>query len=314
MKQLTTTAQPSNQIVHQPSNGSLELARQQSRERQKVDYMQIATVLGEPQLDQAIVKSCYCRRLGTLGRVDMKSDKIDAVVEHISYWRMITGCMKDLDEKGIQIRSEAVYLINEFPDLTFEGENNDLANICEMLVQGRLEIKLDFVQFSPLFMGRCIAAYLKLKQNQITKMTNELLTKNPAEETVPIEEKLASFQETLRIVAKQSKDDKYDGFQRIFNQYVYDFLRKTKRMVFDDQITSAARKYADGKYQDYFSKQHALIKDKAVVRKEKEKILRQFGIHFCLKNYFSNNDVEKLVAEISADDYNKYLESKDQPK
>lgn len=263
----------------------------------------MAAVTEDPALSRQLVNSCFGLKLAQFGVVSLDSTHIKDVINIINRWRLNVGATRDVTD--LQIRTEAVHLINTFPELTYQGLNNDIDTMIDLLVKGRLDVKLDYINFSPLFIGRVVSAYKAFKTAEITKMRDAVLTKNPDTPPTPVETRLEGMKWMIETQAEAARSGHADtGFSRD----VYDFLRKTKRMQFTDAMIQEAKHYSDKKYPEWLNRQPREEAARLTAQKAlRDQRLRQFGIEYCLVEFFKATDLPGLLAGITVAEYEKYL-------
>jgi hypothetical protein len=290
-------------IVKQPSQLSLIPSGQQKNSI--ADLIKVVHKSDDPQLAGQLIRSFGGRKLKDLD-MGNEQDK-GTVISTIGYIRSFVGCIKDVDTP--QIHMEADFLHTNYGELTFEGPDNDLINALTLLSTGKLDMKLSYIlNFSCLFLGQILDSYLRRKRTEINKLGAE--TYGLAEEAPPVslEDRLLSMKDNIR----KCHQHFMDGFnERFFNVLVYDFLRKTKRLIFNDALIEEAKQYAQKKYTTLASPLRVQTV-KSVVdgsKKEKDRMIRQFCIDFSLSKYFESLDLEEMLDGITLEEYDRFVQS-----
>lgn len=238
-----------------------------------------------------------------LGDLDMSKDEdYEFAIDMVANWRMLLAATKDTDPQ--LIRTEAIYLVDTHPDITIA----ELKNAIRLLTEHKLGINLPFViNFSCLFMSQVLAAYLQIKETVIVEVIKAEDRQLPQEIEVSLEERT----ESIKYMIVECKKHVEEGCQQvIFVNDVYNFLRKTKRLVFNDKMVEEAKAYANKQYAVWVSNQPLnLSRVNQDVKKEKELMLRQFGINYCLIDFYKNNDLQKVYSSVTVEDYKIYRQA-----
>lgn len=251
-------------------------------------------IISDTVVNQMIV-ACFSRKLADYN-IDDKKD-YNKVIDIVSTWRYNVGAMKDVP--AIQLRLEADYLFKTWPNTTIE----DVRVCIELMTQDVLDLKLEYVNFSALFMGRVLTAYYNYKSTVIGKVHDLIDQQLPASE----ERTLAQRAEDIKGLVKLCHDHYLEKFKEtIFNGVVYDFLRNTRRLVITKELAEKAKAESSvlySKMRDNNNRSIAqLLRPTQASKDDKKKALRQFGVIYCLKDYFGKIKIDELLASITEKD------------
>jgi hypothetical protein len=269
--------------------------------RQQRDYhLSLAVKTDNPKEVTKLIDATYGRKLGTVN-MHQKEDQ-DKVIDLVSYWRTLLGAIKDVHPA--QLKVEAAYLVENYPTLTFSDIN--LAMDC--LIQQKLDLRLPFViNFSALFMGQVLDAYRRYKAEEINKISEQVTPPVPPSQKLTPSQKAEEMKSILRLC----RDQVVDGCkERFFNGIVYDFLRRTGRLVLNDQVIEDGKKYCAKKMMEYQAGTIASLNDIVNKRKsdqdakrDREAQMRQHKIDYCLIYFFSTQEIDKIIEGICSKDY-----------
>ena len=279
---------------------SASLPAQYKQQKSKFDLVvsklkDAREIVSAPIANEMIV-ACYCRKLGDYD-VDNKED-YNRIIDVVSNWRYMVGAMKDIP--AIQLRLEAEYLFKTWPNVTVE----DIKICIDLMTQGILDLKLEYVNFSALFMGRVLNAYFEYKSTVITKV-NELMSfqlESPPQRTP--EQKVEDMKELIKICHGHF----LEGFKEtVFNGIVYDFLRLTGRLVITKELAEKAKGFSNASYSTLRDNTNRsigeLLKPNDQHKENKKKVVRQFGINYCLKDYFKKHTLEETLASVVKENF-----------
>jgi hypothetical protein len=245
-----------------------------------------------------MLAACFDTKLSTLSMEGREGEKM---LELVSYWRLRLGCSKDVSP--LELKIEAEYLLESWGHLSVV----DIKNAIMLLTENKLDLTIPYViHFSTLSMGQVLAAYEKYKAPIIDKVVETADDIKLREVTEPtIEEQIEAKRQIITLCHQHMKEGFVETF---FNRMVYDFLRRTKRLVFNDAVIAEAKAYAAKKYTAWVASEEVNLKKMGkqggvkVGKEEKEKMNRQFGVDYCLIWYFENNKLEDVLASITEKD------------
>lgn len=225
---------------------------------------------------------------------------LNKIIDIVSYWRTLMGCIKDVSPEQLQV--EARFLISEYPTTTIE----DVRHAMNYCIKQKLEINLPYViNFSTLFMGQVLNAYTNYKREQINKI-GEQVTEPPL---LPYHPTPAQKAENMQDIIRQCAQHVSDGCkERFFFKMVYDFLRRTNRLVITDDLAKKGKEYCEKRIARFVPITSGTLKAlmpgaNVDAKKQKELAIKQYKIDFCLIWFFENNDLEKVIKSITAKDY-----------
>jgi hypothetical protein len=229
---------------------------------------------------------------------DKQKKYFGLLVDFIGNWRLMVGAMKNVDAKSLQL--EVAYLHTTYGHLKFA----EVKAAVDLMMQHKLDMKLmEYNNFSPLFISTVLEKYLSLKRELVSEVIK--IADQPKELAAPepsLEEKTSDMKFFITECKRHFTEG---GKQNFINNMVYKFLRRTKRLVFDDQIIESAKLYSKKEYAKYLSDK-PLNLNAAMNADTKEAMLKQFSIDFCLKHFFENNDLQVVLDAITTADYQFY--------
>ncbi len=248
------------------------------------------------------MEACFDTKLKDL-RLDVQNNEqgdpsFADLVQKVGGWRYMVGAMKDSMGKVIgekQLAVEAGILLKNYPNFTLM----ELDNAINLLIAQKLNVKVDFINFSPLFMGQILSAYEKYKQMRLSLIPEYQAEQDETKKTT-ISERMQSMKEMITEIAIHVKSG---GVGHFFSGIVYDFLRATKRLRIDTDLLKNSKEYANKQYGFFVKKGDKTILETANLppeaKKEKIASLRRFQIDFLLKDFFEKNNVDKVIESMS---------------
>lgn len=274
--------------------GELVKIAQELAQKREIENSEVAILLIEGKFDRPLSEYSLTN----------ESD-LDSLLTLVGQMRMRLGFDKNVNPDHVKL--EAEYLKAQWGSLS----KKDITNAIDFLVSARLDYSMAYQHtFSTLVIGGILASYRKFRATVLGKVEKvagdrEAVMAKP----ISIQEQVETIKDIIRLCHEHYKN----GFQEtFFNRTVYDFLRKTKRMIFTDESVKRAKEFAEKEYQKWnlIQQQGTAGNLSEVLRKatshiDKDSKIRQFGIQYCLKEYFDNNDLEKVIQSISEKDYQK---------
>jgi hypothetical protein len=309
-----------NQLQVVSGNSGMQLAQQKDKyliaAKQVIDdrSLPIANRIIEAAFEKTLVPigdrnlpERSSKVITRLGELDMSNDDdFNFMVDLVAGWRLLLGATKETDPTVFKF--EATYLVETYPLLPIAELKCAIKFLNEQLL---FKLNPNYeINFSCAFMSKAISEYLSLKGKVVSEV-NDVLDRQvlPAPEP-SIEEQLEGLKYMIRECDAFLKNQDKGVF--VFGD-VYNFLRKTKRLVFNDKMIEDARKYGDKKYALWLSTQPlSLNRVSSEVKKEKDQMVREFGIYYCLMEYFNSIDLEKELAKITPEEYRKYQDERKQ--
>lgn len=281
------------QVAKASPDLSMQLMRQKETYLTAVQVLKGRSEIANDKEASVIIAALFERKIMTYDL--SKEEDIDAMINLVSSWRLRVGCMKDSTSE--QLIVEAKYLINTWGHLS----PADISNAIEIMTQDKLDLKqITVYNFSTLFMGQVLASYMRYRSPVIHSVVNIV---EEAKAIAPVEVSMQQRIENMQDMLVFCYNHRMEGFrERFFNRLVYDFLRKSGRMKFNDEIVAQARAHADDKYAKWLK---TLIDPRVgrPTKEEQDKRLRQYGIDFCLDWFFANNKVMDVYNSITEKDF-----------
>lgn len=304
--------QNSDRQLQPNSQASVILSEQQKKDRYLIAAAQAIDKRTLPIVNRVIEAAFANTVIGTgeaersikkLGELNMEDDvDFNFMIDLVGNWRMLLGATKETDPALFRV--EAIYLVDTHPDLTIV----ELKTAIRLLSEHKLNIKLPFVvNFSCMFMSHVIQAYIELKETLIASVINVADKQYLPPPEPSIQERLDDMK--YMIVECKKFLEKCEGLF-VFHD-VYDFLRKTKRLVFTPEMVEEAKKYGERRYGLWVSSQPLqLNRVSSEVKKERETMVREFGIYYCLMEYFKKIDLAEELKKIEESEYIDYINKK----
>lgn len=266
--------------------------------QRKEYHLTLAKKTDNPVEVSELINAVYGSKLSNF-RLENDSH-VAKIIDVVSYWRTLMGCIKDVSPT--QLRVEAQFLISEYPDTTVE----DVRLAMNYCIKQKLDINLPYViNFSTLFMGQVLNAYQNYKRQQINKI-GEQVTEPPLLEYKPTPAQKA---EDMKDIIRQCNEHIKQGCkERFFFKIVYDFLRRTNRLVITDDLARKGKEYCDKRIATFIPTTSGTLKSllpgaNADAKKQKEAAIKQYKIDFCLIWFFENNKLEDVIKSITEKDY-----------
>jgi hypothetical protein len=282
-------------------NQETALATLPEQLKQQRDYhLSLAVKTDNPKEITKLIDATYGRKLASIELQDEQD--FNKVINLVSYWRTLIGAIKDTHPA--QLRVESAYLVENYPTLTFQDIN--LAMDC--LIQQKLDLRLPFViTFSTLFMGQVLDAYRRYKAQEINKI-GEQVTPPTIEYKLSPAQKVAEMKDMIRMCHDHVKDG---CNERFFNRMVYEFLRKTGKLILNDQVILDGKKYCEEKMKHFRHKGGATLreivngirKSDQDAKKDRENAIRQHKIDYCLIYFFSTHNLDEVLDSVSEQHY-----------
>ncbi len=262
--------------------------------------MEVASQMANSKISTRIVDSFY----------DVRMQNVDdeKIMDIVGNFRRLVGATSVKNEAQVKesITLETVFLKNNYPYLSAV----DVHTAMDLFVNGKLDMAIpDYVNFSPLFIGQVMNSYLRYKNKVIKELEMAaekpllLLMENPANKLQGIKDCIIECHAHMKEEFKE----------RFYNNIVYDFLRKTKRLKLDVDQVSDSKKYAEKKYAEarkeligkkkpeFVSFNQALDMNPAKVM-DKKNAIRAYAIEYVLIRFFKENNIDQVVASVTGDD------------
>jgi hypothetical protein len=223
------------------------------------------------------------------------------LIDVLAKWRWMAGI--NISQQSEEDIAQELALLSKFIQ-----ENYSTLTIDEISLAINLSLtdKLNcdvrtFNTFSPMYVSRILNAYLEYKRN----MYNELMkrkelsdNKKEMDKEITPEEKMENMVELIRYFYDKYKTD---GFINDYFNTLYNYFRRTNRLVISKQIIDDALKYGKEEAQkhkkEYFD--DALKKDKVNM----EGVEKRYARNYCVQLFFNNLDIEKLISTIKIDEF-----------
>lgn len=278
----------------------VNLPAQYSKRKNEFDTaiasLQKAREIQSPAIAEKMVIACYSRKYEAYDIANRKD--YNEVLELLSRWRVSVGQIKDIP--AAQLKMETEFLIQNYPELT----TTDVQVMIELLTRGLLDLKLDYVNFSALFMGRVINAYFNYKAGVISLVNEKVDRILPQQEDRTTVQRVEDMKGLISECHKHYKEGFKENF---FNGTVYEFLRLTKRIVITKELSEKAHAHATFAYSSRRDNKNRSIAELSKPTDEmvdiKKSAIRQLCIDFHLKHFFDNNKLPDALKMVLAENF-----------
>jgi hypothetical protein len=280
------------------------------QDKQREIFLEAAAKLLNKDIATRIVNASYEAKLSTIPLASEQEGVID-LIDIITQFRMMMGANKDHTSEQLQL--EARYMQSSFGFLTIE----DFRLGIQLFLDNKLDIDLPtYVNFSPLFISHIFNSYLRYR-NKTMKEINILSDQKLLILDYDLDiTRVQGLRECVEACYQHSQDE--FRTERFFNSLVYDMLRKSKRMAFDDNLIKRAKKYAEKRFVEDRAANIAKEKEKVdakpigdelksanpakMYKDDRKKAEQVYARDFCLINYFKSINIDELLSSITTDD------------
>lgn len=223
----------------------------------------------------------------------------NAIRATVTKWRFQTGSGRDLDEQGNQLNIESTFLVENYPSLTVHE-----LDWCVLLFTTR-KLPLDYKRypnypnFTMMFMAEILDAFIVYKDNLAKAIVQKMDKDRPISKPTPKQNRDAMIWMIQHV--KEQLDKNLD-YVYLLNE-VYNYLRRTKKLLINQIMIDAAKKFAQEKYTRVKSDDNILVKfirNDFLSKNEKDNIQQLFAREHCVRWYLQTHKmdaIEKSVTE-----------------
>ncbi len=212
-----------------------------------------ASKVGNADMAIRIIEACYETKLNDIPMASTDPNEVDCI-DLVTQLRIMVGQNKD--HSAMQLEIEAKFLKNAFKDYSV----SEVYIATELFLSNRLDIQLPtHVTFSPMFISHLMNAYTRYKlqtMKDIEEKTQGDVLKLQQKDNI---KRLEGMRACIKDCIQHSKED---FKERFFNGLVYDFLRKSNKLMLNDDIIKEGKKYAEKKFLSDRQKNHDKVKEK----------------------------------------------------
>lgn len=177
-------------------------------------------------------------------------------------------------------------------------------NLC---LEGKLDIEdvKPYGVFSPLYVSTILNAYIDYKTPLISDVVQRYERLSPPETQAP---KMTPFEQAVfmrELIFNEFQMFKAQGVLNDYLSMVYDFLKKSKRLVITEELKNKAIEQGERMYNEYVSNQRMAgnMVDKFWNIQDKKAKINKMSREYCVMEYFKNVDIEKLLQSIKDDEF-----------
>lgn len=273
-------------------------------------YLEAAKRISNSDVPTRILEAGYAPRLADVPLATRAKGKIDCI-DLITQLRIIVGQNKDHDKD--QLKVEAKYIQRSFGNFSLD----DFYIAIELFLNAKLDIAIpDHITFSPMFIAKFMNSYNRYRM-QVMKRIDEISERDVLMlQDNDKAKRLKGLKDCLWECAMASQEDFKNRF---FNGFVYDFLKKTKRLLVNAEVNTKSKKYAERKFLDDRKAGKEKKEKKAGVEKKLVRIgealektpaeimprlnaENEYRKDYFLKYYFEKTDINKLLESITEAD------------
>ena len=247
---------------------------------------------------------------------DFDENDTKELIDVISKWRYYTGCTKDVTAQDFVVI--AMFIGKNWDNLTLDEINL----IIDLSMVGKLDVDVNtYGNFSPLYISRIIQAYLDYKKDLLLGLMqrrDEYEQKQLADQqTKPIPEE--SMENMIYIIkAEYARFNQHSDVSDPFN-IVYNFLKRTKRLNIDTELTKQALEYGNRMAKTTMIQQtlsdNGQIKEISAVMSDdeyrltdkqkdnKDKLVKKYARNYCVQKYFTSRNIDEIVKSITIKEF-----------
>ena len=247
---------------------------------------------------------------------DFDENDTKELIDVISKWRYYTGCTKDVTAQDFVVI--AMFIGKNWDNLTLDEINL----IIDLSMVGKLNVDANtYGNFSPMYVSRIIQAYLDYKKElllEILQRRDEHEQKELAEHsTKPIPEE--SMENMIYIIkAEYERYNQHSVVSDPFN-IVFNFLKRTKRLVIDKELTNQALEYANRMAKTALIEQtlseNGQIREISAVmsddeyrlndkqKENKDNLVKRYARNYCVEKYFSIKNIDEIIESITLKEF-----------
>lgn len=216
-------------------------------------------------------------------------------------WRWMAGISTlNLSEDDIaqELALICKFIISNYPKITL----NEISLAIDLSLTDKLNCDVrTFNTFSPMYVSRILNAYIEYKRfmyNELMKRKELSDNKKEMDKEITPEEKMESMIELIKYFYNKYKSE---GIVNDYFNTLYNYFRRTNRLVIGKQMIDDALKYGKKEAQkhkkEYFD--DAFKKDKVNI----EGVEKRFARNYCVQVFFNNLDIEKMISTIKIQEF-----------
>ncbi len=225
----------------------------------------------------------------------------EKLLDILAKWRWMAGISthnQSEDDIAQELALICKFVLSNYPQITLD----EITLAIDLSLTDKLNCDVrTFNTFSPMYVSRILNAYIEYKKgmyNDLMKRKEVSDMKKEMDKEITPEEKMESMVELVRYFYDQYKAE---GYIKDYFSTLYNYFRRTNRLVVGKQMIDDALKYGKQEAQKYKKEyfDDALKKEKVNV----ESIEKRFARNYCVQVFFNNLDIDKLISTIKIEEF-----------
>ena len=242
------------------------------------------------------VKSISVPNISELGR-----NISEKLLDTLAKWRWMAGISthnQSEDDIAHELALICKFVMSNYPQITLD----EISLAIDLSLTDKLNCDVrTFNTFSPMYVSRILNAYIEYKRtmyNDLMKRKESLDLKKEMDREITPEEKMEGMVELIRYFYDKHKSE---GIVNDYFNTLYNYLRRTKRLIVGKPMIDDALKYAKVESQKHI-KQY--FEDSLKTQKiDSDAIEKRYARNYCVQVFFNTLDIEKLIASIKVEEF-----------
>jgi hypothetical protein len=248
----------------------------------------------------------------------LEKDGKDRLTDVLAKWAYYLGLTKLSPEDLAMLN---MYIIRSYGNLTIE----EIDLTIEYSTSGKLDVDTNpYGSFSPMYVSNMIGAYLRYRNRIMTEIIQRrasVIREESRQQAIAPHNQCLAMKETIRQCYEEQKTT---GEITDFFNVIYNFLRRTSRMVETSRVSDASFKTTPTTFVMYSSVTDSCME---MARKkvaslaqqrgkkhilnfldgEDETTIKKYARNYCVGMYFEKVTMETLLNEISETEFQNQL-------
>jgi hypothetical protein len=245
--------------------------------------------------EHSLVCSYTEKRLKYFTKEDIKE-----LVEVVARWRLLLGVTGDSSDTELIVITQFVY--DNYPNITL----TDIRFAMNWSISGRIEV--GFVtqkNISSYYVSKAINAYIAEKRRVVNEIEERKNTYQAQAKPERVEQTPVQRANTFKNIIL-SLYDSYKKERPIidYNDYVYNWLKKSKNLCLDPLVIANAIRYGKQMYGELEKSDKLVNKIHQVLESDKEQRQKKYSRAFMILHFFNTMQGEAdIIKRIAVSDF-----------
>lgn len=247
------------------------------------------------EAERKVIDSIFYPKIGN------SSDEIlNQLIDTVAKWQFYVGIKNPSSQELLLI---VQFIQKQYSQLSCQ----EISLAVDLGLEGKLDVTdlKPYGVFSPLYVSGILNAYIDYKMPIVREVVERYERINPPNTDTPkmtVEEQAKFMRD---IILSEYRKFKENGTVNDYLSIIYDFLKKTKRLIITEELKEKAITEGERMYAEYISKERAVgnFVDKFWNIQDKKSKTNKMSREYCLIEYFKNVDIEALVNSIKDNEF-----------